>query len=150
MFLRHPILTVLTFAYLALVGWVTLSPQSTIEQGSLLWRLAALLDRIPGADWFTFSRLEFLANVTMFVPVGLFFVLLLGRSRWWLSILLGVAMTVGIELAQQSIAGRVSDPRDVVANSLGAVIGTLLALLLTASKARRIRREARLSTPSAV
>jgi glycopeptide antibiotics resistance protein len=150
MFLRHPILTVLTFAYLALVGWITLSPLSTIEQGSLLWRLAALLDRIPGADWFTFSRLEFLANVAMFVPVGLFFVLLLGRSRWWLAILLGVAMTAGIELAQKWIAGRVSDPRDVVANSLGAVIGTLLALVLTAGKARRIRREARLSTRSAV
>jgi len=150
MFIRHPILSVVTLGYLALVGWVTLSPQSTLQQGSLLWRFAELLDRVPGAEWFTFSRLEFIANVVMFVPLGLFFVLLLGRSRWWLAIVLGVVMTLAIELAQQFIAGRVSDPRDLLANSLGATIGTILALILTASKARRLRRQARLSTGAAV
>ena len=150
MFIRHPILSVVTLGYLALVGWLTLSPQSTLPQGSLLWRFAELLDRVPGAEWFTFSRLEFIANVAMFVPLGLFFVLLLGRSRWWLAIVLGVVMTVAIELAQQFIAGRVSDPRDLLANSLGATIGTILALILTASKARRLRRQARLSTGPAV
>lgn len=150
MFIRHPILSVVTLGYLALVGWLTLSPQSTLQQGSLLWRFAELLDRVPGAEWFTFSRLEFIANVAMFVPLGLFFVLLLGRSRWWLAIVLGVVMTGAIELAQQFIAGRVSDPRDLLANSLGATIGTILALILTASKARRLRRQARLSTGPAV
>ena len=150
MFIRHPILSVVTLGYLALVGWLTLSPQSTLQQGSLLWRFAELLDRVPGAEWFTFSRLEFIANVVMFVPLGLFFVLLLGRSRWWLAIVFGVVMTLAIELAQQFIAGRVSDPRDLLANSTGATIGTILALILTASKARRLRRQARLSTGTAV
>lgn len=143
MFLRHPILSLMTVAYLALVGWLTLSPVSGSDQFSLLWRLADFFERHRATEWITFNHIEFAANVAMFVPIGLFFVLLLGRRQWWLAIALGVLLTVGIELAQQNIANRVSDPRDLVANSLGAILGTLLALVLTAAKARRIRLAAR-------
>jgi len=137
MFLRHPILSLVTFAYLALVGWLTLSP-STGRTG-LLWDVANFFSDHRATEWITFNMIEFAANVAMFVPIGLFFVLLLGRRQWWLAIVLGVVLTLGIEFAQQGIANRVSDPRDLVANSIGAVIGTLLALVLTAAKARRIR-----------
>lgn len=139
MFLRHPILSVVTFAYLGLVGLVTLTPLSERSEGNLLLRLADFFDRYSATDWISFGFLEFWANVAMFVPIGLFFLLLLGRRRWWLAILLGVALTCGIEFAQQFIPNRVSDPRDLQSNSLGAAIGTLLALVLTAAKARRIR-----------
>lgn len=139
MFLRHPLLSLATIAYLALVGWLTLTPQSTVVNNGILWRIHDYLERFSMFDWLTFSTLEFLANIALFVPVGLFFVLLFGRRLWWLAILAGVVMTVAIEFAQLEIAGRVSDPRDLVANSLGTVAGTLLALVLTAAKARRIR-----------
>ena len=55
----------------------------------------------------------------------------------------GVALTSLIETAQQSIPGRVSDPRDVVANSVGAVIGVALALVLTLPGTLRRRRRRR-------
>ncbi|MDF1478918.1 VanZ family protein [Leifsonia sp. H3M29-4] len=140
MFRRHPILSVLTFGYLGVVGWITLSPQVESQQEGWLWRLALLFDRHAATEWITFNLLEFVANVLLFLPFGMFFVLLFGRGRWWLAILLGVAMTVGIEFAQQFIPNRVSDPRDILSNSIGTVVGTVLALLLTASKARRLRR----------
>ncbi|MBC7591500.1 MAG: VanZ family protein [Salinibacterium sp.] len=139
MFLRHPILSVLTLAYVALVAWLTLTPLSTGLESGLLWRVADLLAQSPATEWFTFRRLEFLANIALFVPFGIFLLLLFGRRRWWLAILLGVVMTVGIEFAQQFIPTRVPDTRDLVANSLGALIGAILGLALTASKARRIR-----------
>lgn len=139
MFRRHPLLSLVTFAYLALVGWLTLTPQSSSQESGLLWEFALLLDRYAPTEWITFNGLEFAANVAMFVPLGLFLVLLLGRRQWWLAILFGVLLTVVIETAQQYIPNRVSDPRDLLSNSIGAVIGTLLALVLTASKARRIR-----------
>lgn len=139
MFLRHPFLSLATFAYLALVGWLTLSPLSTRNQFGLLWDLAEFFERHRSTEWITFNVLEFAANVAMFVPIGLFFVLLFGRRQWWLAILVSVVLTFAIEFAQQNIANRVSDPRDLLANSLGAVVGTLLALVLTAAKARRIR-----------
>lgn len=140
MFLRHQILSLATLAYLALVGWLTLSPLSGQNQFGFLWDLTEFFERHASTEWITFNVIEFTANVLMFVPIGLFFVLLLGRRQWWLAIVLGVLLTVGIEFAQQNIANRVSDPRDLVANSMGAIIGTLLALVLTAAKARRIRK----------
>lgn len=140
MFLRHPILSLVTFAYLGLVGWITLTPQAEERQGGLLWALALFFDRHATTEWITFNLLEFVANALLFLPFGVFFVLLFGRARWWLAILLGVALTVGIEFAQQFIPNRVSDVRDIVSNSIGAVLGTVFALVVTASKARRLRR----------
>lgn len=139
MFLRHPLLSVATFAYLGVVGLITLTPQSGREEDSILWWFTEFFDRHASTEWISYNGLEFFANVLMFVPFGIFFVLLLGRRRWWLAILLGFALTIGIEFAQQYIPNRVSDPRDILSNSIGATVGTLLALILTAAKARRIR-----------
>ena len=139
MFARHPLLSLATFAYLALVAWATLTPQSAPATTNVLWKLAQFFGRFDVTQWLTFSTIEFLANIALFVPLGLFFVLLFGRARWWLAILIGIALTVVIEYAQQFIGGRISDPRDLVSNSIGAVVGTILGLILTASKARRLR-----------
>lgn len=144
MFLRHPLLSLATIAYLAIVAWLTLTPRSGAVSDSILWPLARFFERYDATDWITFSRLEFAANIALFVPLGLFFVLLFGRRQWWLAIVAGVVMTVTIEFAQQGIDGRVSDPRDLVANSIGTVVGTLLALILTARKARTARARAEL------
>lgn len=143
MFLRHPVLSLATLAYLAVVGWLTLTPQSSVLNNTLLWRLSEFFERFESTEWITFSTLEFVANVALFVPLGLFFVLLLGRRQWWLAIVAGLLLTAGIEFVQQFIDGRVSDPRDLVANGLGTILGTLIALILTAGKARRLRAQAR-------
>lgn len=140
MFLRHPILSALTLAYLAVVAWLTLTPVSTTFETGLLGRLARVLARHPATEWFTFMRLEFIANIAMFVPFGIFLLLLLGRRRWWLAIVLAVVLTASIEFTQQFIPSRVPDMRDLLANGIGAVVGTLLALALTARSARRARR----------
>jgi glycopeptide antibiotics resistance protein len=143
MLFRHPILSIATVAYLVLVGWITLSPQSGIGQNSIVWRLVEFFEQFPGADWLTFSRVEFLANIALFVPLGLFFVLLFGRRQWWLAIVFSVVTTLGIEFSQQYIGGRVPDVRDIVANSIGGAIGAVLALILTYADARRFRRAQR-------
>lgn len=129
---RHPILSLATFSYLAVVGWLTLGPQPLDDEGrGLLRRVIAWLRRHDATEWVTYSGVEFTANVLMFVPVGLFFVLLLGRRRWWLAVMLGVALTLGIETAQLFLVDRVPDPRDLLANSIGAALGVVGALLIT-------------------
>jgi VanZ family protein len=76
-------------------------------------------------------------------------VLLLGARWWWAAIAGCLAMTVFIESAQRAIPGRVPDERDLVANTLGGVIGVLVMLVLTApgelrrARARRERRDRR-------
>jgi glycopeptide antibiotics resistance protein len=146
MFRRHPLLSVVTFAYLGFVGWLTLSPQLPIGDGTdgFVWNVLAVLERIPGMAWIDYADVEFAANIAMFFPVGMFFLLLLGRGKWWLAMLLGFGMSVFIELAQLLVfTSRVADTRDVLSNTSGAVLGVIVVLILTAAKARELRREAR-------
>ena len=129
---RHPFLSVVTIAYLAFVGWVTLTPRSHAPTSSaLVRRVLAHLQGYRHLEWLTVHRAEFLANIAMFVPVGLFLLLLFGSRFWWLAVLVAVAMTSSIETVQRFIPGRVPDDRDIAANTMGAVIGILLGLVLT-------------------
>lgn len=142
---RHPILSLVTGAYLVFVGWLTLSPQPTGPANALISRLLDGLHRRGYAEWLDYNRLEFLLNVGMFVPIGIFLLLLFGAGGWWVAGLASLAMTIGIETAQRGIPGRVSDPRDLVANTLGAVIGVSVALVLTLPatlRRRQLRRPA--------
>lgn len=150
MFRHHPVLTVVTFLYLGVVGFITLGPQP-LDEGtdSLVWQLLAFFSRFDATSWVTYSLLEFWANVAMFVPVGLFFLLLLGRGRWWLAIVLGVLLTCAIEFTQMFLPGRVSDPRDILANSVGALVGVVVALIVTTPAAIRRARERRLQARAA-
>ena len=144
MFHRHPFLSLTTFAYLGFVAWITLGPQPLDDRGNtLLWRALRFFSRHDLTDWITYNRLEFLANVGMFIPVGMFFLLLFGRRMWFLAVLAGVAMTVAIEFVQMFLPDRVSDVSDIIANSAGTLIGVLFTLVVTAGKARRLRRDAR-------
>ncbi|MEH6780216.1 MAG: VanZ family protein [Rhodoglobus sp.] len=136
MFRRHPQLSAATLGYLAVVAWLTLSPQAPDQRDGPLWQLAVFLDRFQATQWLTFNDLEFMANIALFVPLGLFFVLLVGKRRWWLALALAVLLTVGIEWVQQFIPSRVSDPRDIASNSLGAAIGVVVTLIVAAVRAR--------------
>jgi len=137
MFRRHPFLSAATLGYLAVVGWLTLSPQTPDQRDGPLWQFAVFLDRYPATEWLTFNDLEFLANIALFVPVGLFFVLLVGKRQWWLALGLAIVMTSGIELIQQFIPTRVSDVRDIVSNTVGASIGVAITLIVAAARQRR-------------
>ncbi len=144
MFRSHPVLSVVTFAYLGLVGWLTLGPQPLDDSAdSLLWRLVAFLARHEQTAWIGYNTIEFTANILMFVPVGLFFLLLFGRRRWWLAVLFSAALTIAIETAQRFLPERVSDPRDLLSNSIGGVIGVAAALIVTWPAARRAQRRRR-------
>jgi glycopeptide antibiotics resistance protein len=129
---RHPCLSVVTLAYLAFVGWITLTPGSEAPtQSDLVLRALARLQRYDELSWLTYDRAEYLANVALFVPVGVFLLLLFGTRFWWLAVAAALVMTSLIETAQRSIPGRVSDERDIAANTLGAVIGVVVGLVLT-------------------
>jgi VanZ family protein len=143
---RHPVLSLLTGGYLAFVGWLTLTPNvDTDAQISLLFRALDALHRRGHLLSIDVNELEFLANIALFVPVGMFLLLLFGTRLWWLAMTASFAMTGFIEFAQRSIPGRVPDPRDLVANGLGAVIGVLIAVVLTLPAALRRRRQRRRS-----
>jgi len=143
---RHPFLSLLTLVYLGFVGLVTLTPGSDQpDYADLAARVLARLQRYPDLDPLTsrlsIERIEFLANIGLFVPLGVFLLLLVGARLWLVALAAGIVLTSMIESVQRSIPGRVSDPRDVAANSIGMVIGIGLALVLTLPASLRRRRE---------
>ena len=151
MFRRHPIVSLATFAYLGFVAWATLGPQP-LDAGnsSLLWRALEVFSRYESTDWITYQRVEFTANIGMFVPIGMFFLLLFGRRMWPLAIIAGVALTCAIEFVQRYLPDRVSDVSDLIANSLGTLVGVIFVLIVTNGKARRLRvRDSRTAASAA-
>lgn len=143
---RHPFLSLLTLVYLGFVGLVTLTPGSEQpDYSGLAERILARLQRYPDLAPLTsrlsVERVEFLANIGLFVPLGVFLLLLVGARLWWVSLAAGIVLTSMTENIQRSIPGRVSDPRDVAANAIGMFIGVALALVLTLPDTLRRRRE---------
>ena len=92
-------------------------------------------------DWLTWTRLEVLANVGMFVPVALLVTFVLGARRWWATVIACAALSVSVELVQALMPGRVAAVLDVIANSLGALLGALLAVAIEAIVRRRRRSD---------
>lgn len=76
--------------------------------------------------FFTYPRIEFGANVALFVPLGILLALLLARRRY---VVLPVAIvsSAAIEALQGLLLSeRTASPLDILANTLGACIGLLL------------------------
>jgi glycopeptide antibiotics resistance protein len=126
------VLTALSAGYLWAVAWMTLRARPYGDE------IAAGLDRLlrwfaahPSTAWITFDRVEFAANVAMFVPLGILAVLWFGVRGWWTAPVIGALVSGAIETAQAMLLStRVPDLRDIVANTLGATVGMLLMLLL--------------------
>lgn len=78
-------------------------------------------------EWLYWTRLEVLANVAMLVPVALLLTFLLGARRWWVAVAICAAASLGVELVQHFMPGRIASVLDVVANGLGALFGAAIA-----------------------
>ena len=143
---RHPFLGLLTLLYAGFVGLVTLTPGSgTPDYYGLATRVLARMQRYPELDPLTYrlsvERIEFLANIGLFVPLGMFVLLLVGTRLWWVALAGGIVVTSMIEAVQKEIPGRVSDPRDVAANTIGMFLGIFLAIVLTLPATLRRNRQ---------
>ncbi|CDJ99618.1 membrane hypothetical protein [Microbacterium sp. C448] len=94
--------------------------------------LSAITRAIP---WLTYARMEFTANILLFVPFGALAMLLLPRVHWWYALVAALAFSTTAELLQMLATDRTSSIQDVVANTFGAAIG-ILAVTLRAKNAK--------------
>lgn len=78
-----------------------------------------------------------LLNVVLFVPLG--FVLGGGRYALPMAAAAGLAVSLGIELAQMGIVGRDASAADLLWNTMGAVAGVAVHRVVMSSVRRRLR-----------
>ena len=80
-------------------------------------------------ELFEYERFEVLANVALFVPLGFLLPLFRRKLRWWQVDLICLGTTCVVELVQPLIDG-VGDLDDLIANTLGGIIGCALAKIV--------------------
>jgi VanZ family protein len=131
--LRRPALIVLG-AYtvgLAVIGFLPVPVDR--EVSPWIYTIVKAVHAGGGPAWFTYDLIEFSANVALFVPFGVFAVLATGGRRWWLALGAGVAASVTIELVQWlSLPERVPSALDVLANSVGGLLGVSFGYVVLA------------------
>ncbi len=142
---RGSLMRELTLAVLFLFLWLliqrTLEPfilvlDRTPEPPNLvpLRGLVLMLERAIDVDhrftWFIVA-INILGNVLIFIPIGfLVSVLTPNRHKGWLAFLIGLAISLTIELIQLSFIIRVFDVDDLILNSSGAWLGFIAYLLI--------------------
>ena len=122
--------------YLAWVASLTLGPQPEGAGGGLR-DLASWFDGWAPTAWLTYPVLEFVANVVLFAPLGMLWVLWAGIRRWWFAAGAGLLLSAAIELTQAlALPERYPDVRDLVANTLGAAVGAAVVAAIAAASHR--------------
>ena len=66
---------------------------------------------------------EHLMNVAVFVPIGLMLSFVLKGVRWWKVLIVGVAISVCVEVLQYVLMRGYGEVDDVIHNSLGCLTG---------------------------
>lgn len=128
----HRITLLIAGGYLIALAAIALWP-TPVDAGGHDWlvRALAVLHRHGAPGWLNYALVEFGSNIILFIPAGLFVVLLAGSHRWWLGLLLGFAVSCLIEVAQLLLLpARFATVNDVVANTVGAAIGSVIAVVV--------------------
>lgn len=104
------------------------------------------LTLIPVIFTGSFSAFDTLANIAVFVPLGL----LLATSAWRVlpTVAVGFSVSLAVEITQYIVDwGRTADINDLVTNACGAALGWSTAAALRACRRRMARRTAGSSPP---
>lgn len=125
-------------AYVLAAGILLLSP---IGPGRVLGAVIDWIRGDLGVSGFRQGWIEAPANVLLFIPLGLLLTLLFRRP--WIGLVVAVLLSIGAEVVQMVLPGRLSSLRDIVANALGAALGAAIAWLVL----RRRRRISRHPSP---
>lgn len=117
---------ILLCVYGVALAWIVFAPgEDAGRVTGLVHELARALGHLGVPFRVGYTVLEFAANVALFVPFGVLVPLVWVRLPWLITASCGAAASILIELVQLTIPSRVSTISDVVANTLGALLGAL-------------------------
>jgi glycopeptide antibiotics resistance protein len=124
--------------YLVAVAYLVWDPDPTVPS-STVWRISHWFDQVnvPVSP----PTVEFGLNVLLFVPMSLLGSFLFPRLRVAEWVMVGFLASLTVELVQKLfLTGRTADPKDVVSNTLGVLIGALLATAVSRSRLARLSK----------
>ena len=78
----------------------------------------------------------FVLNILLFVPLGYLIPSYFRKDRWWQVVLLGLCTSFAIEVLQKVTGYGMFDPRDILANTIGAAIGGAMMLFFSGKDGR--------------
>ena len=142
---RRNLLVASAVAYAAALAVVLFWPTHVDGEGGFV-RFDPILDAIALLGipaWASYPWVEAAANAALFAPLGVLWAWAArgpGYRRVVTAGLLGAVVSVGAELVQHVLLEeRTTDPRDVLANTIGSALGALTAVVVTRAIARRAR-----------
>ena len=128
-------------AYIVTLLWASLNPKPIDGSGPIRQFVAWVLNYTSVNKtwhWLDYNTLEALANVALYVPLGISLAVFLRRLPWWADALIGIAVTAGAELTQRLLLpARFGTWADVLHNSIGVLIGVISSRSIAALRSRR-------------
>ena len=131
-------------AYATALAIVLLWPVHVDGEGGLFRfdPILNLLARFGIPIWASYPIVEFVGNAALFLPLGVLWALATDRWPAILRILtagvLATLISAGAETVQgRLLADRTMDPRDILANAVGAAIGATATVLAVRAVRRR-------------
>ncbi len=73
---------------------------------------------------------ENIMNVVVFVPIGCILCGLLPLSKWWVTVIVGISLSVMVELMQLGFHRGLCELDDVIHNAAGCLVGILVACFI--------------------
>lgn len=141
--ISHKVAILLAVAYFAVLAGILFWP-SPVDRpvDSALMHVIQWLHGHGLPQWFVgYRKVEFAANILLFVPFGIVAALRLPRRLWWLAVVIAAAVSGLVELAQAILLpDRVPALSDIIANTSGAFMGALLVLFVWSVRRRRVLR----------
>lgn len=121
----------LLLIYLVILAVVLFSPNNTVQTETVIGG-ADLLGRLGVPNTYQLQIwVEFAENIIIIAPVTFLASLLRPRLSWLEWTALGFLVALLVEVVQAVVLpGRVATYSDIVANTLGALLGALVARLL--------------------
>ncbi|MGO2540001.1 VanZ family protein [Specibacter sp. AOP5-B1-6] len=139
--ISHKVAILLAVAYFAVLAGILFWP-SPVDR-PIDSALAEIIEwlRTHGLPFIGYRKVEFAANILLFVPFGIVAALRLPRRLWWLAVVIAAAVSGLVELAQAIfLPDRVPALSDIMANTSGAFMGALLVLFVWSVRRRRVLR----------
>jgi len=122
----------LLVSYLAVLISASLWP-TPVDGGGFIWYLTSevlkFAQQVSWLHWLQYSQLEALANMLLYLPLGVFLVLFIRKAPIWLLVISPALVSMAAEGIQRLfLPARYPTLDDVINNSIGGAIGVLIAV----------------------